>query len=370
MNSALSNQTALGQFEVRPSAQPRTLEERRQALEDLQFGAVFTDHMARAHWDPDHGWTGRRVEAYGPLLLDPAAAVLHYGQEVFEGLKAYRHQDGSVWAFRPDANAARFAASARRLALPELAEEDFLASVAALVQTDVEWVPSSPGSTLYLRPYMFAAEAFLGVRPSRAVEYLVIASPSGPYFTSGFAPVDIWVAEGFHRSGPGGTGAAKCGGNYAASLLPQQQAADNGCAQVCFLDAATETYLEELGGMNVFIVTDDGAVHTPELSGTILEGVTRQSILQLLTDEERTVHERPISLTEVKDGVRSGHITEIFACGTAAVVTPIGSLKGTDFDLTVSDGLAGPVTEELYEHLTDLQFGRRIDMHGWMRRLV
>ena len=370
MNSALGNDTALGHFEVRPSAHPKTLEQRRQALSDLKFGTVFTDHMARARWTQQDGWSDRRVEAYGPLSLDPAAAVLHYAQEVFEGLKAYRHQDGSVWAFRPEVNAARFAASARRLALPELPEEDFLASVSTLVATDVEWVPSSPGSTLYLRPYMVAGEAFLGVRPAQEVEYLVIASPSGPYFTSGFAPVDIWVAEGFHRSGPGGTGAAKCGGNYAASLLPQQQAADNGCEQVCFLDAATETYLEELGGMNMFIVTADGAVHTPELTGTILEGVTRRSILQLLADDGRQVQERPIPLAEVIDGVRSGQVTEIFACGTAAVVTPIGSLKGTGFDLTVADGQAGPVTTDLYEHLTDLQFGRREDTYGWMRRLV
>lgn len=370
MTSDLSGRTATTPFEIRPSAHPRSLAERRQALTDLAFGTVFTDHMARATWTAADGWTDRRVEAYGPLSLDPAAAVLHYAQEIFEGLKAYRHEDGSVWAFRPEANAARFAASARRLALPELSEEDFLGSIDALVHTDMEWVPASPGSTLYLRPYMFASEAFLGVRPSREVQYLLIASPSGPYFTSGFSPVSIWVAEGFHRAGPGGTGAAKCGGNYAASLLPQQQAAENGCAQVCFLDAATETYLEELGGMNMFLVTADGSVLTPELSGTILEGVTRRSILQILADDGREVQERAISLAEVKEGVADGSITEVFACGTAAVVTPIGILKGTDFDLTVGDGSAGPVTQGLYTHLTDLQFGRRPDDYGWMRRLV
>ena len=364
--SSASTQT----FEIRPSAHPRSLAERREVLTDPAFGTVFTDHMARATWTADGGWRNRRVEAYAPLSLDPAAAVLHYGQEIFEGLKAYRHADGSVWAFRPELNAARFAASARRLALPELPEADFLASIDALVHTDVEWVPTSPGSTLYLRPFMFASESFLGVRATHAAEYLLIASPAGPYFSAGFAPVAIWVDQDFHRAGPGGTGAAKCGGNYAASLLPQELAAQHGCAQVCFLDAATETYIEELGGMNIVMITDDGAVHTPELSGTILEGITRRSILQLLADDGREVHERKITLAEVKEGVASGRITEMFACGTAAIVTPMGTLKGTDFDLTVGDGSAGPVTTEMFEHLTDLQFGRRPDDYGWMRRLV
>ncbi|UFU07744.1 branched-chain amino acid aminotransferase [Ruania halotolerans] len=356
-------------FAVRPSSHPRSLAERTAALEHLAFGTTFSDHMAHAVWTPDAGWHDQRIEAYGPISLDPAAAVLHYAQEIFEGLKAYRHADGSVWAFRPEANAHRFATSAHRLALPELPAEHFLGSIEALVRTDLEWVPDSPGSSLYLRPFMFASEPFLGVRPAKQVDYLLIASPSGPYFTSGFQPVSIWVAEDYHRAGPGGTGAAKCGGNYAASLLPQQQAAAHGCAQVCFLDAATNTYLEELGGMNVFLITDDGAVHTPELTGTILEGVTRSSILQLLRDDGRDVHERQITLAEITEQVASGRITEIFACGTAAVVTPVGHLKGAEFDLTVADGNAGALTQWLYGHLTDLQYGRTPDPYGWMRRL-
>ncbi|WP_159623577.1 branched-chain amino acid aminotransferase [Ruania rhizosphaerae] len=370
MSSETTSDSAMSMFEVHPSSHPRTLAERTAALEHLAFGAVFSDHMAHAVWTPDAGWHDQRVEAYAPISLDPAAAVLHYAQEIFEGLKAYRHADGSVWAFRPEANAARFAASAHRLALPELPAAQFLGSIEALVSTDLEWVPGSVGSSLYLRPFMFASEPFLGVRPSQQVDYLLIASPSGPYFTSGFQPVSIWVAEGYHRAGPGGTGAAKCGGNYAASLLPQQQAIENGCAQVCFLDAATNTYLEELGGMNVFIVTDDGEVHTPALTGTILEGVTRRSILQLLADDGRQVHERQISLAEITEQIASGRITEIFACGTAAVVTPIGELKSTGFDLTVAGGEAGPVTQWLYQHLTDLQYGRIEDPYGWMRRLA
>jgi branched-chain amino acid aminotransferase len=356
-------------FQVRPTSHPRTLEQRTAALADLKFGVVFTDHMARASWSEERGWYDRRVEAYAPLTLDPAAAVLHYAQEIFEGLKAYRHQDGSIWVFRPDRNAQRLARSAERLALPVLDEVDFLSSIQALVQTDAEWVPGAPGSSLYLRPFMFASEAFLGVRAARQVDYLVIASPVGPYFTNGFQPLSIWVDAEYNRAGPGGTGAAKCGGNYAASLLPQAQAYKEGCDQVCFLDAATGTYLEELGGMNVFLVMRDGSIRTPAL-GTILEGVTRDSILHLCEEEGRAVEQARIPLTELLDGIASGEIAEVFACGTAAVITPIGRLKGIDFDATVGDGGAGPVTTALYETITDIQYGRREDIHGWMRRLV
>ncbi|SEF01235.1 branched-chain amino acid aminotransferase [Ruania alba] len=357
-------------YPVHRNLSPCPAEQRQQVLDAPRFGTRFTDHMARARWTPDTGWADRRVEAYGPLRLDPAAAVLHYGQEIFEGLKVYRHGDGSVWAFRPALNAARFAASARRLALPELDTDDFLASIAALVNADVDWVPTLPGSSLYLRPFMIASEAFLGVRPAAQVDYLVIASPAASYFGGGFEPVSIWVADGQHRAGPGGTGAAKCGGNYAASLLPQQQAAEHGCDQVCFLDAATNTLLEEIGSMNVLVVTDDGTVHTPELSGTILSGVTRRSVLDLLREQGRTVSERPIPLAEVREGLREGTVTEVFACGTAAVITPIGRLAGAGFDLTVGDGSPGPITSALHATLTGIQYGTSADVHGWMRRLV
>ncbi|MEE6273010.1 branched-chain amino acid aminotransferase [Georgenia sp. MJ206] len=357
-------------FLVVPSSSPRTPEARAAALANLRFGVEFTDHMARATWTPEQGWHGHRVEAYGPLQLSPAAAVLHYAQEIFEGLKAYRHADGSVWSFRPEANARRFARSARRLAMPELPEVDFLGSLEALVETDLEWVPASDGASLYLRPFMVATEPFLGVRPARMFEYILIASPVGPYFTNGFHPVSIWVAEDYHRAGPGGTGAAKFGGNYAASLLPQQRAHEQGCEQVCFLDAATETNIEELGGMNVFVVGADGSVRTPELTGSILEGVTRSSILALLREEGRDVRETAIPLAEIVAGVQDGSVTEIFACGTAAVVTPIGRLAGEGFDVTVAGGEPGPTTEGLFRRLTDIQFGRAEDPHGWMHRLV
>ena len=357
-------------FEVRPAAAARTAEERAALMAAPGFGQVFSDHMARVTWREGEGWTDRRVEAYGPLLLDPATAVLHYGQEIFEGLKAYRHADGSVWSFRPEANGRRFAASARRLALPELPVEDFVGSIEALVAADVDWVPGEVETSLYLRPFMYASEVFLGVRPTRSAEYVVIASPVGPYFAGGVRPVSIWVSQEYHRVGAGGTGAAKCGGNYAASLLPQQEAHERGCDQVAFLDAATNTTLEELGGMNVYVVTADGTVATPALTGSILQGVTRSSILTLLADRGVAVAERDITLTELTTGLRDGSITEVFACGTAAVVTPIGRLAGADFDLTVADGGAGALTMSIREELTDIQYGRRPDPHGWMHRLV
>lgn len=360
----------VARWQVRPSDHPRSAEERAGLLRELRFGTEFTDHLAHAVWTPEEGWHDLRIEAYAPITLDPASAVLHYAQEVFEGLKAYRHGDGSIWAFRPDVNARRFARSARRLALPELPEDDFLGSLEALVRTDHAWVPDGEGTSLYLRPFMFAAERFLGVRPSRFVDYMVIASPVGPYFTTGFTPVSIWVAEDFHRAGPGGTGAAKCGGNYAASLLPQQVAYNNGCEQVCFLDAATGTTIEELGGMNVFVVSADGRVSTPALTGTILEGVTRASIIQLLADAGREVEERTITLAALEAGITAGEVVEVFACGTAAVITPIGRLVGKGFDLTIADGQPGTTTRELHRQLTDIQYGRTPDPHGWLRRLA
>lgn len=362
--------SSVDEFDVRLTDTPRSDAERAALIQDPSFGTVFTDHMARISWTAADGWSGRRIEKYGPLQLDPATAVLHYAQEVFEGLKGYRHADGSVWTFRPEANAARFAASARRLALPELSAEDFIGSIEALVRADRDWVPSGNETSLYLRPFMFASESFLGVRPSREVDYVVIASPVGPYFAGGVKPVSIWVAEEFHRAGPGGTGSAKCGGNYAASLLPQQQAYEQGCEQVCFLDAATNTELEELGGMNIMVVHADGSVATPPINGSILEGVTRASVLTLLREHGHAVSERPITLAGLCDGLRDGSVAEVFACGTAAVVTPIGRLAGAEFDLTIADGQAGPVTTAVRAQLTDIQYGRAADPHGWMRRLV
>ena len=357
-------------FDVRGTDAPTPDAEREAALASPKFGTVFSDHMARISWRQEDGWLDRRIEKYGPLQLDPATAVLHYAQEIFEGMKAYRHADGSVWTFRPDANAARFARSAHRLALPALSVEDFIGSITALVRTDIEWVPSGEDFSLYLRPFMFASEPFLGVRPTAEAEYLVIASPVGPYFAGGVKPVSIWIDEQYHRSGPGGTGDAKYGGNYAASLLPQQIAAEKGFDQVCYLDATTSSYLEELGGMNVFVVMADGSVHTPELTGSFLEGVTRSSILQLAMDRGHEAVERRIPLDEVVAGLTDGSVREIFACGTAAVITPVGRLAGDSFDHTVGGGEPGELTMAIRAELTDIQYGRAADRHGWMRRLA
>lgn len=356
--------------DLRRTSTPVPDDERARLLADPGFGRVFTDHMARATWTADGGWSGLRVEPYAPLELAPAALVLHYGQEVFEGLKAYRHPDGSIWSFRPEVNAARLATSARRMALPELAVSDVLASIEALVAADRAWVPHGERASLYLRPFLFAAEAQLVVRAARRVEYVVIASPAGDYFAAGAAPVSIWVEASLHRAGPGGTGAVKTMGNYAASLAAQVTAREHGCEQVCFLDARTGQNLEELGGMNLVAVRADGAVLTPALDGTILPGVTRDAVLTLLAEDGHDVLEGDLPLTGVLDGLRSGAITEIFACGTASVVSPVGRLVGEGFAQEVGDGAPGPVTTRVRRRLTDLQHGRVPDVHGWLRRLV
>jgi branched-chain amino acid aminotransferase len=330
----------------------------------------FTDHMAVATWTAADGWHDSAIVPYGPFSLDPATAVLHYAQEVFEGLKAYRHDDGTIWSFRADKNAERMGRSARRLALPTLAAEDFLCSIEELVAADVAWVPTAPEQSLYLRPFMFATEAFLGVRPAKRVTYCCIASPAGPYFASGVKPVSIWICTGYSRAAPGGTGAAKCGGNYAASLLPQQQAAEHGCDQVMFADAAEHRWLEELGGMNVYLITSDNELITPELTGSILEGVTRDSILTLAPEFGLTPVERRIAITELLDGIGSGKITELFACGTAAVATPIGTLQDDAGSYQVGSGEIGETTLAIRQRLLDIQYGRADDEYGWLRRIL
>jgi branched-chain amino acid aminotransferase len=357
-------------FEARPHPGRRTRSERESILDDPGFGLNFTDHMAVATWTATDGWHDSALVPYGPFALDPATAVLHYSQQVFEGLKAYRHADNTVWLFRPEKNAERFARSAHRLALPELSAEDFFASLEALVAADFGWVPEGGEKSLYLRPFMFASEAFLGVRPAQRVTYCCIASPAGPYFASGMHPVRIWITTTYTRAAPGGTGAAKCGGNYAASLIAQQEAADHGCDQVMFTDADERAWLEELGGMNVYLVTADQELITPELTGSILEGVTRDSILTLATDFGLTPVERRVRLDETLEGIASGYVTEMFACGTAAVITPIGLLANEDNTYSVNAGETGETTAALRKTLLDIQHGRAEDRYGWLRRIA
>lgn len=356
-----------GTFALQPHDAVASDEEHERVLSNLGFGSDFTDYMAHATWTAEEGWHNKVVEPYGPLTLDPAGAVLHYGQETFEGMKAYRHDDGSIWTFRPTYNAARINMSNRRLAIPEIPHEDFLASIVDLVRADARWVPSEPGTSLYLRPFVFASESFLGVRAAARYEYIVIASPSGAYFKNGLQPIELWVDREYHRAGPGGMGDVKTGGNYASSLLPKVRAAQAGYDEVLFLDAATNTNLDELGGMNVFIVMADGSIRTPALTGNILPGGTRSSIIQLLESQGTPVTEETISLQSVLDGLASGDVAEMFACGTAAVVTPIGRLASDDFDIEVP---VGGTTTAIYDELTAIQLGHAEDRFGWLYKIA
>ena len=357
------------EFSTTMSPNPVPAQRRAEILADPGFGLSFADHMVTATWTPDEGWHDAGVRPYATLSLDPATAVLHYAQAIFEGLKAYRHDDGSIWAFRPEANGVRFCRSARRMALPELTVDAFIGALEALVRVDAAWVPSGGEKSLYLRPFMFASEVFLGVRPANEVTFCVIASPVGPYFASGVEPVKIWLSSDYTRAAPGGTGAAKCAGNYAASLIAQQEAFAHGCDQVCFLDAVERRWVEELGGMNLYFVHADGSIVTPELTGTILEGVTRSSILDLGAELGQKVEERRVSIDEWREGVASGEITEVFACGTAAVITPLGRLTWDGGELAIGES-AGPVTMSLRQTLLDLQYGRVEDTRGWLHRIV
>ena len=332
------------------------------------FGAYFTDHMFTVRWNPAEGWHQPEITPYGPLTLDPATAVFHYAQEIFEGLKAYRHDDGSIWAFRPEANAERMVRSSRRLALPELPPGDFVQAVEELVRVDQRWVPDAAGErSLYLRPFMIATDRFLGVRPAEHVTFMVIASPAGAYFKRGPMPITLWLTTDYTRAGRGGMGAAKTGGNYASSLVAQQEATTQGCDQVVFLDGQELRYVEELGGMNMYFVYADGRIVTPQL-GSILEGITRGSIIELAGKMGHQVEERKISIDEWRDGIAGGEISEVFACGTAAVVTPVGSLRW-DGGETPEVAEAGEVTMKIRQALVDVQYGRADDTFGWMRRI-
>ncbi|HUQ13638.1 MAG TPA: branched-chain amino acid aminotransferase [Novosphingobium sp.] len=342
---------------------------RAEALADPGFGKLFSDHMVGIDYTEGRGWHSAQVGPRKPIALDPACAVLHYAQEIFEGLKAYRWADGGTALFRPEANAARFNASARRLAMPELPEDLFVAAIRELVRADRDWFPSVEGGSLYLRPFMFASEAFLGVRPAKQYKFLVIASPAGNYFKSGAPAVSIWVSEDYTRAAPGGTGAAKCGGNYAASLVPMGEALARGHDQVVFLDAAERKWIEELGGMNLFFAFDDGTVITPPLGGTILPGITRDSLIQLIRDEGLELREERYSLDQWRDDAGSGRLLETMACGTAAVVTAVGRVAGKHGEFTIGSGGPGQLTQKLRARLVAIQRGEAPDLHGWVMRL-
>src|SRR5580698_9180847 len=356
-------------FEIRASSAPVPAATRAQLLAAPGFGSVFTDHMATIRWTQDAGWHDARIEPYGPITLDPAAAVFHYGQEIFEGLKAYTQADGSVAVYRPAANAARFNRSAGRMAMPELPEDLFVRAIELLVAQDRAWVPTTEGHSLYLRPFMIATQTGLGVnRPSSTYLFTLIASPVAGYFGAA-RPVRVWLSEDYSRAAPGGTGEAKCGGNYAAAFAGQQQALDHGCDQVVWLDAAERQWVEEMGGMNLFFVYGSGAearIVTPTATGSLLQGITRDSLLKLGPDLGVPATEDKVSAGAWQQGCASGEITEAFACGTAAVITPIGAVRGASAEWTIGDGQAGPITTRLREELVGIQNGSRPDRYGWM----
>lgn len=355
-------------FDIHPTANPTPDAERTAKLKDPGFGRVFTDHMAIVRYDHANGWHGARIEARANFQLHTATAVLHYAQEIFEGLKAYRRDDGGVNLFRPDANAKRLRDSADRMAMAPVPEAVFIEAVEQLVKIDRDWIPGGEGS-LYLRPFMIASEVFLGVKPSAEYIFAVIASPVGSYFKGGPAPVSIWVSENYTRAAIGGTGAVKCGGNYAASLRAQAEAIDHGCDQVVFLDAIQRRYIEELGGMNVFFVFDDGSLSTPPL-GTILPGITRNSIIALAREAGVTVREEPYTIDQWRMDAASGRLQEAFACGTAAVISPIGKVCSASGDFAINGGVAGPVAMGLRKKLVDIQYGRAPDTHGWIKKVI
>jgi branched-chain amino acid aminotransferase len=333
----------------------------------LQFGRTFSPNMFMFDYEEDKGWYDARVVPYGPISLPPAAAVFHYGQEIFEGLKAFRRADGSIHMFRPDRNANRLNASARRMSMPEVPVEIQLEAMRTLVKLDRAWVPPAPG-TLYIRPTMIASEEALGVQPSRRYLYFVITGPTGPYFRTGRSAVRIMVARDWVRAAPGGTGAAKTGGNYASSLLATAVAREKGCQQVMWLDAVERRHVEEVGAMNLMFVFD-GVVTTAPASGTILAGITRESIAVLCRELGLPFVERYIHIEEVLSGLETGDCTEIFGCGTAAVVSAVGELLDGDRLYRVGDGAEGPVARKLRETLTGIQFGAVPDAHGWLTRI-
>jgi branched-chain amino acid aminotransferase len=341
---------------------------RAELLKNPGFGRVFSDHMVTIRYSDAEGWHDACIEPRATIAMDPAAAVLHYAQEIFEGLKAYKTADGGATLFRPEQNARRFNDSAKRLAMPTLPEEIFLEAVNQLVSIDRDWIPDGDGS-LYIRPFMFANEIFLGVKPSSNYLFIVIASSVGSYFKSGADAVSVWVSQEFTRAAPGGTGAAKCGGNYAASLLAQAEATRHGCDQVVFLDAAERKWVEELGGMNVFFVFSDGSMSTPPLGGTILPGVTRSSLLTLAKDKGIKVREERYSYNQWKADAGSGKLREAFACGTAAVVTPIGTVRAPEGEFKIGNAGPGTRTEELKAALVAIQRSRAPDQHKWVHKV-
>lgn len=366
----MSAVTAPTHFERRP-ANRLTDSDRESLMANPSFGDVHTDHMVLVDWERERGWHSGRVVPYGPLELDPATAVLHYGHSVFEGMKAFQQAAGGVAIFRAFDHARRFQRSARRLGLPELPEATFVAALEALIEEDRAWVPRAEAHSLYLRPAIFGNHVGIGFRPAWQAQFMLIACPVAPFF-GGPTAVKVWVCDEFSRAAPGGTGDVKAGGNYAGAIAAEMAAAARGCDEVVWLDAYEHRWVEELGGMNLFFVLQSSAgprLVTPELTGTILPGNTRDALLKLADDLGLRPEERRLSIEEWRTGAEGGGITEVFACGTAAVVAPVGTVHWGDASWTMGKGEPGPVTLGLRQALLDVQFGRASDRHGWMHRV-
>ncbi|TDE32819.1 branched-chain amino acid aminotransferase [Actinomadura sp. 6K520] len=360
-------------FDRIPNENPATGEQIAKVLTDPGFGRYGTDHMVTTDFNPERGWHNAAVRPFAPLTLSPCASALHYGQAIFEGLKAYRQRDGSVASFRPSMNALRFRSSARRLAMPELPGELFLTSLGELVAMDERWVPEGKEKALYLRPLMIATSTHLKVTPATEYLYVLMAMPVASYFSDGLRPVSVWLSREYSRAAPGGTGAAKCAGNYAGTFLAQEKAHGEGCDQVVWLDPVEHRWVEEMGAMNLFFVLGSGVearVVTPRLSGSLLPGVTRDSLLRVASDLGYRVEERRVSVEEWEAAAVSGELTEVFACGTAAVITPVGRVKHATGEFLVNSNEAGPITMRLRQRLLAIQAGAADDTHGWMYKLL
>ena len=350
-------------LEVQPleNPKPRIEDESR-----LVFGKQFTDRMFVMEFDAGEGWHSPRIQPYQPFVLDPAAMVLHYAQEIFEGLKAFRRPDGRIALFRPMDNMHRFNHSARRMCMPEVDPAFLLGAIRELVRLEADWVPRSEGTSLYIRPAMIASEPMLGVRPANQYLCYVIVCPVGAYYKGGLAPVKIWISDHYVRAAHGGTGEAKTGGNYAASLFAARQAAEQGCDQVLWLDAKEKRFVEEVGSMNICFIFDGELVTSP-LSGTILDGITRRSILTLAREAGLVVRERALGVEEICSGIESGRLSEAFGVGTAVVVSPVGQFTYRGQTVQVGDGVTpGPWTQKFYDTLTGIQYGRLPDPHSWV----
>lgn len=330
----------------------------------LVFGTIFTDHMFIMNYETGKGWHDARVVPYGPISLDPSAMVFHYGQEMFEGLKAYKTEDGRTLLFRPDKNSQRTNKTNKRLCMPEIPEEDFIAALKAIVKADESWIPTKEGTSLYIRPFIIATDPFLGVRPSNTYAFIIILSPVGAYYPEGLNPVKIWIEDEYVRAVKGGIGEAKTGGNYVASMKAQVKAHDAGYSQVLWLDGVERKYIEEVGAMNIFFKID-GKVITPQLNGSILPGVTRDSVIQLCKDWEIPVEERKITIDEIYEAHKNGTLEEVFGTGTAAVISPVGQLRWEDHIMKVQDGGIGELSQKMYDTITGIQLGRIEDTRNW-----